>query len=503
VTCGVGLLGFLLRLLVPLIGGGLTGRSGNDPGVYYAAADALTHGLLPYHDFATVHPPLVSYLLIPFAVIGRLTTDQTGLATAAFATCILGGVNAALVVRVARRWGCSLLAAATGGLVYACSYASVTAEHASRLEPPGNLFLLLALLALAPAAAATERHRPVHPLLAGLALGAAVSTKIWWGAPALVLVLAVALTDSRRPLHARWRSLLERQRAGGLLLGGILSAFVINIVPFVVDPSSMFNLVIEHQLDRAVANGTALDRLAGMSGMDVMQHPPAKPLIYTLAIAALVLAILAAALAVRTPLGRLVAPILVTQVVVILAAPSWYYYYTDFTAVTIALTIAAGVHAGARTRIPSATAGALVIGLGIFAMSTTAARAVASIDGLDTLEQQADQFRCIMTNTPVALIGINALDRSFDPPCRNWVDVPGLRLGGDGASGFRLIPDQHMSWRGLFGDYLRSGEAVIIKRNRVLPPVALEAVREDGELIGSVDGYELYRITTPVALPGP
>jgi len=500
----VGLVGFLLRLLVPLIGGGLTGRSGNDPGVYYAAADALTHGLLPYHDFATVHPPLLSYLLTPFALLGRITTDQTGLAAAAFATCLLGGVNAALVTRVAQRWGCSLLAATLGGLVYACSYASITAEHTSRLEPPGNLFLLLALLALAPASlAAPDLHRPRHPLPAGLALGAAVSTKIWWAAPALVLLVVVGFTDRRWPATARWRSLLDRRGAGGVLAGGFLSAFAINIVPFVVDPSSMFNLVVEHQLDRAEANGTVLDRISGMAGMDVMHHPPAAPVIYTVAIAALVVIALAAVLAAGTPLGRLVVPLLAIQVIVIVSAPSWYYYYTDFTAVAIALTVAAGVASGRTALPPSLAAGSVLIGLGIFAMSTTAVHAVVPLDGLEALEQQASRFRCVTADSPTALIEINALDRSFSPPCHDWVDVPGLRLGGDGASGFRLIPDQHMSWRRLFGDYLRSGQAAVVGRSRRLPPEVLQAVRDNGQLIGGVRGYELYRITNPVALPSP
>ncbi len=502
VTCGVGLLGFLFRFLVPLLHGGLGSPSGNDPGVYYSAADAMTHGLMPYRDFSTVHPPLLPLVLTPFAAIGRLTTDSFGFALAAFVICVLGGVNAALTVTVARRWGCSLAAAACGGLVYAASYAALTAEHAPRLEPVGNTFLLLALLWLAPRA---RRTGPAHPLLAGLALGAAVSTKIWWAAPALLLLVAVLVQEVRGRDRELPEEAAPRPRSATLLLlaGGAVSALVINIVPFAADPKAMITLVIGHQLDRADAGMDHFDRFVAMPGGDVLSGAALPGAAHTVAIITLVVIALAALVAVRTPLGRLVVPLLILQVLVIVVAPSWYYYYADYTAVSIALVLAAGIDRGRFGRIPSPalTASVLVIALGLFALATSGDEALPPPPGLSAVSREMKSFDCVVSNTPMALIQTDGLDRSFGPGCHNWVDLPGLHLSHDKVSGFRLLPEQNMGWRSFLDDYLRSGDAVLIKINRVLPPKVLQDIREQSQLVIRRGRFELYRVSDPVVLP--
>src|SRR4051812_19815082 len=68
-----------LRLGAVLLSpGGLLGVIGYDPGVYYSSAAAITFGRLPYDDYVLLHPPGLSLVLVPFALVGRLTTDHIG-----------------------------------------------------------------------------------------------------------------------------------------------------------------------------------------------------------------------------------------------------------------------------------------------------------------------------------------------------------------------------------------------------------------------------------------
>lgn len=96
---------------------GLDGLHAYDDGVYYAGAAALVAGRVPYGDFLFLHPPGILLALSPFAALGALTSDPVGLATARVASWVLGAVNAALVTRLAARYG--LVPAAVAGLLYA------------------------------------------------------------------------------------------------------------------------------------------------------------------------------------------------------------------------------------------------------------------------------------------------------------------------------------------------------------------------------------------------
>ena len=85
--------------------GGMWGNFGYDGSVYYAAADALTFGRMPYQDFVLLHPPGLMLVLVPFALLGRLVGDHAGFVAATCACEVLGAINAVLVVLVSRRAG--------------------------------------------------------------------------------------------------------------------------------------------------------------------------------------------------------------------------------------------------------------------------------------------------------------------------------------------------------------------------------------------------------------
>jgi len=480
---------FGVRLAIPLMGGGLTGLNGYDAGVYYSAADALTHGLLPYRDFALVHPPLIAFLLTPFALLGRLTTDSTGFAAGSLAFMALGALNATLVVAVARRWGCRMRAAVTAGLVYGLCYAAINAEYLTRLEPPGNTLLLLALLALAPVAAGSVRPR--HPLLAGLALGAAISVKIWWIVPVLVLFLVTAVVVRRLPRS--WTI------SGWMALGGVLSATAINIVPFAADPRGMIQLVITQQVGRIRTHPSLFLRLAHLLGMGGTSNAPTTRLVEATVIVMLVILAWTAVRALRTPLGRVVVPLLAVQTAVILASPSWFPFYGDYTAVALVLTVAAGIQAPRRVRArrglapfaPWLAAAAIVV-LGMTAVVTEGAHSVRPLNGLAQLTAATADVPCVMAWTPQALIATNSLDRSFAHGCHNWVDVMGLHLGNHDATDFAALRSHGRTWDQVLAQYFGSGQAAIVVSPGGTPAIVDDLFRTD-HVLARDDALTVYR----------
>ena len=103
----IGGLALLVRAgLVLRSPGGPTGLFGYDPGVYYAAGDALIHGPVPYRDFLLLHPPAVMLATAPFAALGSWTRDDIGFVTANSVFMCIGALNAAFVVVAGRRLVC-------------------------------------------------------------------------------------------------------------------------------------------------------------------------------------------------------------------------------------------------------------------------------------------------------------------------------------------------------------------------------------------------------------
>src|SRR3954452_19590729 len=82
---GVALLALAVRLAAVLAGAGLGGLMGYDDGVYYDGAAAMISGRVPYRDFVLLPPPGILLALAPFAELGRLTSDSTGLVVARLA----------------------------------------------------------------------------------------------------------------------------------------------------------------------------------------------------------------------------------------------------------------------------------------------------------------------------------------------------------------------------------------------------------------------------------
>ena len=449
---------FGLRLLVPLTTRGLVGNYSYDASVYYSSGAALVHGRVPYRDFILLHPPGAVLALAPAAWIGRLTSDHVGFALAMLEFTALGAASAVLVAVVARGLGVGWRAATAGGLFYAMWFPSVRNEYLSRLEPLGNVLVLCGLLGYV---GIGGRHSRRSAVLCGAALGAATAVKIWYAVPlAVVLFFLVA---RRRPGDA-----------GRAILGAAAAAVLICGPFFALAPSSMWRMVVSEQLGRDQANPlwalVTLQRLpTGLS----WQAAYLLDAVLLIAVGVLLVA------AWRAPAVRLPAALLLTSGAVLLAAPSWFFSYFNYLTPAAALCVATGAAAVGVVRRQTgrvfaracAVAGAIVVVLALVVPATLlwygSGRTRVLLPSRQ-LASAATDVRCVMSDSPMALIGLNALNRNLANGCPNWIDVTGRTYASDmrvrGQDGRRVPRTDNPRWQRALRDYLLSGDAVIIIR---------------------------------------
>jgi hypothetical protein len=478
---------FVLRLLVPLTGGGLVGNYSYDAGVYYAAGAALVHGRLPYADFTLLHPPGVVLAVAPAAWVGRLTSDHVGFAVAVIEFIALGAASAALVVVVARGLGAGWRAATAGGLFYAMWFLSVRAEYLTRLEPLGNFLVLCGLVAYT---RIDGPHARRSALLCGAAFGAACSVKIWYAVP---LAVVLCFMGARR-----------RPREMGRTVLGAVGAVVLICGPFfALAPSSMWRMVVVEQLGRNKSNvSRALGLLHRVPVGLSWWTPYLFAAVFVLAVVVLVIA------ARRAPAVRLPAALLLAGVGVLVAAPSWFLFYTDYLTPAAALCVATAATAlGARRETglvarPFAIAGVLVVVLALVgsAKSLWYKRPKnRSLQFSGQLASAVTRVPCVMSDSPTVLIGLNALDRDLANGCPNWVDVTGRTYAPDmrvrGPDGRLLSRPANPRWQGALRDYLLSGDAVIVTRanEEGLSPTTWDAIRA-GRVLARDGTHVIYAV---------
>lgn len=447
-------LGFVLR------GAGLGGTFRYDSGVYYAASTALLNGRLPYRDFVLLHPPGITVALAPFVAIGQLTSDHAGFEIATVAFMLIGSVNAVLVRSIALRMGLGRAPALLGGLFYAVWVGAVDGEYLIRLECLGNLLLLLGLLAYFRAAQSNTGSRQL--VLAGLALGAATAVKIWYIVPALALLL--------------WHAAATRRVRPNVLLGsGIAVALLALDGPFfLMSPHNMWHMTVTDQLGRDQPHRTMLARLGYLSGATVFNSGLTSGVVTVFVwIAALVVVAICAAAWVA-PHGRLIVFVLAAHLAVLLTAPTYFSYYNGFAAGPLAIAFAAAMHSAARALVGNARA-RLRAGIAVLAATAVCVGAwsavflpkstVLAFPG-HRLAQAVSGARCVMSDSPIVLIELNALTRGLRHDCPNWIDVTGRTYGVDAVykNGKALPRPRNPKWQRDLTNYLLSGDAAIVFR---------------------------------------
>lgn len=430
--------------------GGPFGIFGYDAGVYYTSAAALIHGRTPYADFVLLHPPALTLAIVPFAALGAITSDPTGFLVGTIAFNAIGALNAVLVVLVARRAGVGRIASLAGGVFYALWLGAVFSELTMRLEPLGNLALLVGLLLLS---RADEGRRWAY--FAGAAFGVAAVTKIWWVVPVLVIVGWTSASTGG------WR------RAARILGGAAVSAVVIAAPFFMLAPGAMWRMVVLDQLGRSRSASfehrliqiVGLDHVSGLHG-----HERSGVL---LVVAVMAVLILFAAWRVR-PL-QLVVAVLVAQFLVLMLSPTYFSYYSDYLAAGASLVLAAAATAVTRalwTRVAALGVAACVLsvaGIALVQIGVHKNNKIVAFPG-PRLAPTADRFRCVVADSPIALIQLNVDSRDLERGCPNWVDVSGRTYGVDAPVGRHVPRPKNIRWQRDVSTYLTSGQAFIVIR---------------------------------------
>ena len=491
----IALLAFLARLLPTLHGGGLGGIDDYDEGVYFAGAQALIAGRLPYREFVLLHPPGIILVLTPLAALARVMSDHRAFELARLAFMALGSLNAVLTAAVARRSRMAGPAAAVvAGVLYAVWPPAIDAESTTLLTPWNSLGVLVALLLLYRRAA-----RPYQEVLAGAALGAATAVKIWGVVP-----LAVVLV---------WELVLRRPRAAGRLTLGFAAAVTGVCLPFfLAAPGAMVRMVILDQVVRGEANAGLRGRISGILGVaNFGSRAAARPPRWLLVVAVVVLCALVVAGALIDRAWLLVG-LLAAVVGLLLEAPSFFAHYAAYAAgplLILAGTGAAGLAALAVRRLPERTGAfgsgrVLLAGLAVAVVPVAVFADVTA--GLDRgvrfpgaiLSRAAASSRCVTSDSPVALIQMDVVSRDLERGCRVWIDVTGLTYDTADQrrpNGNPLPRRLNRPWQRALSDYLLSGNAIILAR-RSADGFAPDTARTINQLpvLVHVAGHTLWKV---------
>lgn len=436
---------FLFRLVPVLRGGGLFGLGNYDDGVYYASATALIHGLLPYRDFVLLHPPAITLLLAPFAVVAQLTSDSYGFATARVAWMLLGAANAVLIWKILRPIG--PVAAAFGGFCYAVFYPAIYSDKSTLLESPATTALLIVILLLQPLVHADSLpHGKV--VTAGALLGLAMTIKIW-GVVTLLIVLG-------------WLLLLRRYGVAlHVLLASAAATMVICLPFFVAAPTAMWNQIFRDQIFRRPTDVTSHERLDQMTGLSIISrpYPPA------ITVAAVVALLGCAALAWSYREARLPVLLMLGQGLYLLVIPVWFPHFAGFAAAPIALV--AGAAMGRLMALFRATPARIAVGV----LAAGALLVYASDSATVTFNRRLpDQFRaltasspgCVTSDDATALVATDTLSRNLSRGCRFVADLGGNSHDLAAAAGVQVSRNRNEAFQRFALDYLRSGSVTML-----------------------------------------
>jgi hypothetical protein len=229
---------YQLQLADALVGIQSYSGGGYDDGVHVATALRLTGLSFPYRDYVFLHPPGIAILLWPFAVIGRLTSEQDALILGRIFMTVISVANVVLIGSLLRRRG--PVAMLVGGMFLALFPLSVDATRTIMLEPVMVLLLLLGAHFAFPQGRFAIGNRIV---LAGMMFGFALSIKMLAVMP-IAAVLAIALV--------KWRVRVKP------LVIGIAFGFSLIVLPFfLMAPVRFVEQVLVSQLARHPASSFA------------------------------------------------------------------------------------------------------------------------------------------------------------------------------------------------------------------------------------------------------
>ena len=422
ILLGIVVVAFMARAVPVLRGAGLDGYLGYDDGVYFASAAAFVHGVVPYRDFLLLHPPGITVLLSPFALLGAATDDSTGFAVARVAFMLLGAVNTGLVLLCAGQYG--RRAALFSGALYAVWYSATRVEQTTQLLDPQTTFFLIGVLVL-------SWRRPVgvrRAAAGGAALGIAVAIQLWEVVPLLIVMGTVALASRHAP--GGWR----RPALG--LLAGAAAAFTVVCLPFLLAaPGEFVRFVLLDQLARPNLGVSIVTRLRDIEGLPSGGGRFQSVLDAVVIGLAAVGAAAVAGVAWRVPAGRIWCVLVVTETTYLLIAPVFFSHYSGWIAPAAAIVLGIGaagiVGAADRHRLLAigSRAGFVTI-VGGLALATILRHQGIVLQRAD-LERDIRGARCVSADAPALLLETSGLRRNLQAGCRLVLDPTGTSYDTD------------------------------------------------------------------------
>ncbi len=448
------LLGLGLRIYQLARPGHLLGVTEYDDGADFGSALRMVSGAIPYRDFITVQPPGITLLMLPAALLSKLTGTAWAMAAGRILTVAAGGAGVLLSGLLVRHRGV-LAVIVTCGIV-AVYPGSVQSAHTVLLEP----WLVLGCLAGAVAVFDGDQLAGGRRLAwGGAAFGFAGAIKVWAIIPvAVILVLS-----------------LPRPRRAARFLAGVAAGFVIPVLPFAVAaPRGLYDGVVVAQLTRSGTRVPFWFRIQQMTGLTAAHLGDTA-----LAVAAvIVMALIAVLFAGSWLVTRCPPPALdwfaVASAALVVAAfllpDDFYYHYPGFLAPFLAMSLAlpaarllAGGPGAALPRRPAAlrldrlrwsVAGlaGLVIAVLPFAVPR-AENAPTPVYPAAAVRRVIPPGACVLTDQVSLLIAADRFS-SDAGGCSLMVDATGTDFVlGHGRNGFTAgrVPAVAAVWRQAFG----------------------------------------------------
>lgn len=453
VILGLGVLAFVVRIVFYVKGNALTGIRAYDDAVMMTGALRLIHGQMPYVDFTYLHPAGSLLLFTPQALLADLTNDSVALAVARVFGIATGAACVSLIAWLLRSRG--ILAILVGCGLYAMWPISLLTDRTIFLEPPLNLFLLIALVCLA-------SRRKAAMWVAGIALGIALSIKYWAVFDVVIVGVAIACVLGIRAL---WR----------YLAAGVATTLVLFAPFFFHGPAAMWEQTVTTQMIRPSVRSSVTSRAESLSPLlnieDIDRLVPSQVWgVIVLALLAAGLVPLVRALRRRQPFTTPASDDatwwgLIALVHAAALAFSVVYYPTYASWLIGPLALSTGAAAG-RLRAPAAKK-ATAITLALF-VAVSACGEWLRFDSSPvntSTTAWAAQFRCVWAS-PEDVLQANATSRNIDNGCAGDVDPFGIGLILGHPKPVPGVPNTPDAWNARMWAQVETSDGVILPRDQ-------------------------------------
>jgi hypothetical protein len=308
-----------------------------------------------------------------------------------------------------------------------------------------------------------------------------MDTRIWYVVTAVVLV-----------------ALVRRGRLA--FLGGTAVALAVGYGPVLIaDASATVREVVLDQFGRPRVKVSILQRIDAITGAPTLgAHSSAVSLTDALGLVLLVVVAAAAVLAWRAGARGWVL-LLVADLLVLAASPSWFPRYAALSAPLIALVLgvaAAVVLAGLRRR--GRILGSVAVLGSAIALSWQGDSVTYGVPEPLTLTSAVAQTAgCVTSDDPATLAALNVLSRDLAAGCTVWPDVTGYTYDSDAlrVGGHRVTRRSNPRWQAHIVGYLQNSAAFLQVRQDVNLSAASKATLNARPVLAQ-EGHWILRAGT-------